>query len=47
VDYAGAVRCGNIFPLDVGPRPDGKLRAIDVETLEEAGRMIREKQGRQ
>ena len=41
-DYLGAVKCGNIFSLDVAPDRNGKLRAIDVETLEAVGRMIRQ-----
>ncbi len=42
-DYLGALNYGNIFSLDVGPKPNGKLRDIDVRTLTEVGRMIREK----
>jgi alpha-L-fucosidase len=42
-DYLGAVKYGNIFSLDVGPDYEGKLREIDVKTLREVGRMIREK----
>ena len=42
-DYVGAVRCGNIFSIDVGPDHAGRLREIDVRTLREVGRMIREK----
>lgn len=41
-DYVNSVRYGNIFSLDVGPRPDGRLRAIDVKTLKEVGRLIRD-----
>ena len=41
-DYLGAVRYGNIFEVNVGPRPDGRLRAIDVKTLREVGRLIRQ-----
>jgi len=40
-DYLGAVKCGNIFSIDVGPDPAGKLRDIDVRTLREVGEMIR------
>ena len=40
-DYLGAVKCGNIFSIDVGPDYKGKLRAIDVETLRKVGEMIR------
>jgi len=39
-DYLGAVKYGNIFSLDVGPDYAGKLRKIDVETLQKVGRMI-------
>ena len=40
-DYLDAVRYGNIFSLDVGPMPDGRLRPIDVETLREVGEYVR------
>ncbi len=40
-DYLGAVRYGNIFSLDVGPDYKGRLRKIDVETLQKVGQMIR------
>ena len=40
-DYLGAVKYGNIFSLDVGPDYEGKLRKIDVETLQKVGQMIR------
>jgi alpha-L-fucosidase len=40
-DYLGAVKYGNIFSLDVGPDYSGRLRKIDVRTLQEVGRMIR------
>jgi alpha-L-fucosidase len=40
-DYLGAVKYGNIFSLDVGPRPDGRLRDIDVATLQKIGRYLR------
>lgn len=40
-DYLGAVRFGNIFSLDVGPDPTGRLREIDVRTLREVGKLIR------
>ena len=40
-DYLGAGKYGNIFSLDVGPRPDGRLRDIDVRTLQKVGRYIR------
>jgi hypothetical protein len=39
-DYAGGVKHGNIFSLDVGPDYDGKLRAIDVATLTRVGELI-------
>lgn len=41
LDYAGAVKHGNIFSIDVGPNYEGKLRAIDVETLRKVGKYIR------
>ncbi|MEI8290069.1 MAG: alpha-L-fucosidase [Verrucomicrobiota bacterium] len=40
-DYLGAAKYGNIFSLDVGPDYNGRLRAIDVETLHKVGEMIR------
>jgi alpha-L-fucosidase len=40
-DYLGAVKYGNIFSLDVGPDYRGRLRKIDVETLQKVGQMIR------
>lgn len=40
-DYAGAVKYGNVFSLDVGPDYSGRLRKIDVETLRKVGGMIR------
>lgn len=40
-DYCGAVQYGNIFSLDAGPDYRGQLRAADVATLREVGKMIR------
>jgi alpha-L-fucosidase len=40
-DYLGAVKNGNIFSVDVGPDPRGRLRDIDVKTLDKVGAMIR------
>lgn len=40
-DYLGAMKYGNIFALDVGPDYEGKLRAIDVQTLRKVGQYIR------
>lgn len=40
-DYAGAIEHGNIFSLDVGPNPAGRIRDVDVTTLQEVGRAIR------
>ncbi|MFM7181277.1 MAG: alpha-L-fucosidase [Verrucomicrobiales bacterium] len=40
-DYLGAVKFGNVFALDVGPGYDGKIREIDVRTLQQVGRYIR------
>ena len=40
-DYLGAVKFGDIFSIDVGPDYNGRLRAIDVETLHQVGEMIR------
>jgi alpha-L-fucosidase len=42
-DYLGAVKYGNIFSIDVGPNYEGKLRDIDVKTLQAVGEMIRAK----
>jgi alpha-L-fucosidase len=41
-DYLGAVKYGNIFSIDVGPDYEGKIRAIDVKTLREVGKYIRQ-----
>ena len=35
------MKYGNIFSLNVGPDYEGRIREIDVEVLEEVGRMIR------
>jgi len=40
-DYLGAKKYGNIFSLDAGPMPNGRLRPIDVQTLHEVGQYIR------
>jgi len=40
-DYLGAVKFGNIFSIDVGPDFKGRLRDIDVKTLQKVGEMIR------
>ncbi len=40
LDYAGAVKHGNIFSINVGPDYAGKLRAVDVTTLQEVGKYI-------
>lgn len=39
-DYAGAVKFGNIFSIDIGPNYEGKIRDIDVETLTKVGKII-------
>ena len=41
MDYLGAVKFENIFSVDVGPNYEGKLRDIDVKTLQTVGKMIR------
>jgi len=40
-DYLGAKKYGNIFSLDVGPNYEGKLRDIDIKTLQKVGQYIR------
>ncbi len=40
-DYLGAVKYGNIFSVDVGPNYNGKIRDIDVKTLNKVGQYIR------
>jgi hypothetical protein len=40
-DYLTAERHGNLFSLDVAPTRAGKLREVDVRTLEKAGRYVR------
>ena len=42
-DYKGAVRYGNIFSLNIGPNYEGRIRDIDVKTLQEVGKMIKNK----
>ncbi|MCL4693250.1 MAG: alpha-L-fucosidase [Candidatus Hydrogenedentes bacterium] len=41
-DYVGAAKYGNLFSLDVGPDYAGRLRDIDVNTLEQVGNMVRD-----
>lgn len=40
-DYLGALKYENIFSINVGPNYEGKIRAIDVKTLTEVGKMIK------
>lgn len=40
-DYLGAVKYGNIFSIDVGPNYEGKIRDIDVKTLQKVEKYIR------
>jgi alpha-L-fucosidase len=40
-DYLGAVKYSNLFSADVGPDYAGKLREIDVKTLQKVGQYIR------
>ncbi len=40
-DYLGALKYGNIFSLNVGPDYNGRIREIDVKTLQKIGRYIR------
>jgi alpha-L-fucosidase len=42
-DYVGAVKFKNIFSIDIGPDYKGEIREIDVKTLREVGKMIRQK----
>lgn len=41
-DYAGAVKYGNIFSINIGPNYEGKIRDIDVKTLTRVGEMIKQ-----
>jgi alpha-L-fucosidase len=41
-DYVDAVKYGNIFSINVGPNYEGKIRDIDVATLSQVGRSIRD-----
>lgn len=41
-DYQGAVKYGNIFSLNIGPDYEGRIRDIDVKTLQEVGKMIKQ-----
>ena len=38
--YMGTVKYGNIFSLDVGPDRTGHLREIDIQTLQQTGKLI-------
>ncbi|MFC1652414.1 alpha-L-fucosidase [Planctomycetota bacterium] len=40
-DYAGAVKHGNVFSVNVGPDYKGRIRDIDVKTLREVRRMMK------
>jgi len=40
-DYLGAVKYGNIFSINIGPNYEGKIRDIDVQTLNKVGKYIR------
>jgi alpha-L-fucosidase len=40
-DYLAAVKSDNIFSLDVAPDRAGKIRDVDIKTLQEVGEMIR------
>jgi alpha-L-fucosidase len=40
-DYLGAMKFGNLFSLDVGPDSTGRLREIDLRTLQKVGQYIR------
>jgi len=39
-DYLGAVKYGNIFSINVGPDYEGRIRDIDVKTLQKVGDYI-------
>jgi len=39
-DYVGAVKYANIFSINVGPNYEGKIRDIDVKTLQKVGKYI-------
>jgi len=41
-DYQGAQKFGNLFSINIGPDYQGKLREVDVRTLQQVGAMIRE-----
>jgi alpha-L-fucosidase len=40
-DYQGAVKYRNIFSVNVGPGYAGRIREVDVETLQKLGELIR------
>jgi len=44
-DYQGAVQHGNIFSINIGPDYAGRLRQIDVDTLNRVGDMIKSEKG--
>jgi len=39
-DYLGAEKFGNIFSINIGPNYEGKIRDIDVKTLQTVGKLI-------
>lgn len=39
-DYLGAKKFGNIFSINIGPNYEGKIREIDVKTLQQVGKYI-------
>lgn len=41
-DYQGAILHQNIFSLNIGPGYNGRLRDIDVQRLQEVGKLIQE-----
>lgn len=41
-DYADAVKYGNIFSINIGPNYEGKIRNVDLKTLAQVGKMIRD-----
>lgn len=41
-DYLGAVKYENIFSINIGPNYEGKIRDIDIKTLQAVGEWIRE-----
>jgi alpha-L-fucosidase len=43
-DYKGAMKYDNIFSINIGPNYQGRIRDIDVKTLQKVGELIKTNQ---